>query len=211
MQAPLTPILNSQLIMTSNLATALIAAKLKFKPILKTKTNPHYKSKYACLDSILEAISEALAASGLLLIQPTEIENGSPVLKTILIHAPTGDRFESILPLPVLTDPQKLGSALTYYRRYGICNLLAISPDEDDDGSKCSISRMESELKQSNGLPSVDVFRINEISALAKSLGLTQSDITELVKNNFTCKVSQMNTSEFAQLKSLMLTIPAAG
>jgi hypothetical protein len=193
--------------MTSNLATALITAKLKFKPIAKTKTNPHYKSKYACLDSILDAISDALAASGLLLIQPTEIENGTPVLKTILIHAPTGDRFESILPLPVLTDPQKLGSALTYYRRYGICNLLAISPDEDDDGSKCSISRTESEAKQSNGLPSIDVFRINEISALAKSLGLTQSDITELVKNNFTCKVSQMNTSEFAQLKSLMLTI----
>jgi ERF superfamily len=193
--------------MTSNLATALIAAKLKFKPITKTKTNPHYKSKYACLDSILEAISDALAASGLLLIQPTEIENGTPVLKTILIHAPTGDRFESILPLPVLTDPQKLGSALTYYRRYGICNLLAISPDEDDDGRSASILKTESEAKQSNGLPSVDVFRINEISALAKSLGLAQSDITELVKNNFTCKVSQMKTSEFAQLKSLMLTI----
>jgi ERF superfamily len=193
--------------MTSNLATALIAAKRNFKPILKTKTNPHYKSKYACLDSILEAISDALAASGLLLIQPTEIDNGIPVLKTILIHAPTGDRFESILPLPVLSDPQKLGSALTYYRRYGICNLLAISPDEDDDGSKCSTLKMESELKQSNGLPSVDVFRINEISALAKSLGLTQSDITDLVKNNFTCKVSQMNADEFSQLKSLMLTI----
>ena len=188
--------------MTSNLATALIAAKHNFKPILKTKTNPHYKSKYACLDSILDAISEALAASDLLLIQPTEIENGIPILKTILIHAPTGDRFESILPLPVLTDPQKLGSALTYYRRYGICNLLAISPDEDDDGSKCSIPKAEFQSKQS-----IDVFRINEITALGKSLGLTQLDITELVKNNFPCKVSQMNSNEFAHLKSLMLTI----
>lgn len=195
--------------MTSNLATALIAAKHNFKPILKTKTNPHYKSKYACLDSILDAISEALAASDLLLIQPTEIENGIPVLKTILIHAPTGDRFESVLPLPVLTDPQKLGSALTYYRRYGICNLLAISPDEDDDGSKCSVSKTEGQ-KQSNGLlsaPAIDVFRIDEISALGKSLGLTQQDIRDVVNHNFTCKVSQMNTSEFAQLKSLMLTI----
>jgi ERF superfamily len=188
--------------MTSNLATALIAAKHNFKPILKTKTNPHYKSKYACLDSILDAISEALAASGLLLIQPTEIENGIPILKTILIHAPTGDRFESVLPLPVLTDPQKLGSALTYYRRYGICNLLAISPDEDDDGSKCSVSKTESQSKQS-----LDVFRINEITALGKSLGLTQQDIRDLVQSNFTCKVSQMNSNEFAQLKSLMLTI----
>jgi ERF superfamily len=186
--------------MTSNLATALITAKLKFKPIAKTKTNPHYKSKYACLDSILDAISDALAASGLLLIQPTEIENGTPVLKTILIHAPTGDRFESILPLPILSDPQKLGSALTYYRRYGICNLLAISPDEDDDGSK--FTKTESQPK-----PAIDNYRITEISTLGKSLGLTQPDIAELVKNNFTCKVSQMNANEFAQLKSLMLTI----
>jgi hypothetical protein len=186
----------------NNLATALIAAKLKFKPIAKTKTNLHYKSKYACLDSILDAISDALSASGLLLIQPTEIENGIPILKTILIHAPTGDRFESVLPLPVLTDPQKLGSALTYYRRYGICNLLAISPDEDDDGSKCSVSKTESEAKQS-----IDVFRINEITALGKSLGLTQQDIRDLVQSNFSCNVSQMNASEFAQLKSLMLTI----
>jgi ERF superfamily len=196
--------------MTSNLATALIAAKLNFKPITKTKTNPHYKSKYACLDSILEAISEALAASGLLLIQPTEIDNGIPVLKTILIHAPTGDRFESILPLPILTDPQKLGSALTYYRRYGICNLLAISPDEDDDGSKCSTLRQAQGIAPKTALQpkqSLDIFRITEITALGKSLGLTQSDITELVKNNFTCKVSQMNADEFSQLKSLMLTI----
>ncbi len=187
--------------MTNNLATALIAAKLKFKPIAKTKTNPHYKSKYACLDSILDAISDALAASGLLLIQPTEIENGTPVLKTILIHAPTGDRFESILPLPILSDPQKLGSALTYYRRYGICNLLAISPDEDDDGSKFSTPKTESQPK-----PAIDNYRITEISALGKSLGLTQPDITELVKNNFTCKVSQMNADEFAHLKDLMVT-----
>jgi ERF superfamily len=187
--------------MTNNLATALISAKLKFKPIAKTKTNPHFKSKYACLDSILDAISDALAASGLLLIQPTEIQNGTPVLKTILIHAPTGDRFESILPLPVLTDPQKLGSALTYYRRYGICNLLAISPDEDDDGSKFTTPKTESQPK-----PAINNYRVTEISTLGKSLGLTQPDIAELVKNNFTCKVSQMNASEFARLKSLMLT-----
>ncbi len=144
------------------------------------------------------------------MIQPTEIENGTPVLKTILIHAPTGDRFESILPLPILSDPQKLGSALTYYRRYGICNLLAISPDEDDDGSKCSTFRQAQGIApktESQPKPVIDNYRITEISTLGKSLGLTQPDISELVKNNFTCKVSQMNASEFARLKSLMLTI----
>jgi hypothetical protein len=83
---------------------------------------------------------------------------------------------------------------------------LAISPDEDDDGSKFSTPKTESQPK-----PAIDNYRVMEISTLGKSLGLTQSDITELVKNNFTCKVSQMNASEFAQLKSLMLTIPAAG
>jgi ERF superfamily len=178
--------------MTSNLATALIAAKLKFKPIAKTKTNPHFKSKYACLDSILDAISDALAASGLLLIQPTDIENGIPVLKKILIHAASGDRFESILPLPVLTDPQKLGSALTYYRRYGICNLLAISPDEDDDGkgAVANNGRVTTVLKTAGD---TDTNRHQIVKELSASLGLNDSTLKKIIDDNFGCRVLEMS------------------
>ena len=109
------------------ITTALIAAKAQFKPIHKNKVNPHYKSKYATLDEILEAIAPALLSNNLLLIQPTIVKDNSTVLKTILSHAESGEQLESELTIPAITDPQKLGAAMTYYRRFSICSLLAIA------------------------------------------------------------------------------------
>lgn len=114
-----------------NISAALIRAKSNFKPVIKNKTNPFHKSKYANLDSILEAIGEALANEGLLLIQP--IETG--VLVTRIIHAESGELIESSIEIPAQADPQKYGSLLTYYRRFSLCSLLAIVADDDDDGN----------------------------------------------------------------------------
>lgn len=119
-----------------NISAALIKAKANFKAITKDKTNPHFKSKYASLDSVLEAVDSALGEAGLLLIQPTETRDGGTVLKTILIHAESGETLESIVSIPTSNDPQKFGSALTYYRRFCLCSFLGIAPDEDDDGNK---------------------------------------------------------------------------
>ena len=173
-----------------NIAQALIAAKRNFKPIAKSKTNPHFKSKYAPLDAILDAITDALSDAGLVLIQPTFINGEVVVLKTILIHAESDDRIESELALPTVSDPQKLGSALTYYRRYGICNLLAIAPDEDDDG-------------QATRPPRAD-HRISEFNALKAELDLPDEVIKEIVLDNFKCKITEMNTTQFDRLKELM-------
>lgn len=118
-----------------SIVAALILAKSQFKDIHKNKVNPHFKSKYASLDLILEAITVPLSNAGLVLIQPTIIRDGSIVLSTQLIHAESGESIESELVIPAQSDPQKLGSALTYYRRFSICTLLAIAADDDDDGN----------------------------------------------------------------------------
>jgi hypothetical protein len=183
--------------MTKNIATSLIAAKKNFKPIAKSKTNPHFKSKYASLDSILDAITEALSDAGLVLIQPTSITPaGVSIIKTILIHAESNDRIESELALPTVTDPQKLGSALTYYRRYGICNLLAIAPDEDDDGA-AAVQKSTSQVR-------VPDYRILEFNALKADLDLGDDTIKEIIMDNFKCKISEMTTAQFDRLKQLM-------
>jgi hypothetical protein len=145
-----------------NIYTALIQAKTNFKPVLKNRTNPHYKSKYADLDSVLEAIGSALSEAGLLLIQPTEISENGTILKTVLIHAKTGDRLESAVLIPNNNDPQKFGSALTYYRRFCLCALLGIAPEEDDDGNKAipvktqPPPRVETKPKSLTPLPPTD-------------------------------------------------------
>lgn len=121
--------------MTKLVAAALIRAKVNFPPIYKTSSNPHFKSKYAPLDAILEAIDAPLSQAGLVLIQPTIIRDGVTILSTQLIHAESGDSIASELVIPTQSDPQKLGAALTYYRRFSICSLLAIAAEADDDGA----------------------------------------------------------------------------
>lgn len=123
-----------------NIVKALIEAKQNFKPIIKSKANSHFKSKYAPLDAILDAIGEALGAAGLVLVQPTIVKDDKTILRTILIHGESGEQIESELVIPPQSDPQKLGAAMTYYRRFSICSLLAIAPDEDDDGTIAKIN-----------------------------------------------------------------------
>ena len=174
------------------ITTALIAAKAQFKPIHKNKVNPHFKSKYATLDEILEAIAPALLANNLLLIQPTIVKDNSTVLKTILIHAESGEQLESELTIPAITDPQKLGAAMTYYRRFSICSLLAIAPDDDDDGTTAkATTTVNREVKLRN---------------LMTELNLPNRTITELVQRHFgiDCRIGSMTPAEFEQLLTLM-------
>jgi hypothetical protein len=66
-------------------------------------------------------------------LQP--IENNK--VKSIIYHIETGTSVSSEIDLPQLNDPQKLGSAITYYRRYTLQSLLGLQA-EDDDGNKAS-------------------------------------------------------------------------
>ena len=114
---------------------ALILAKQEFKHIPKNSYNPYHKFKYANLDAVLEAISESFNKYNLCLLQPTEVRNDQVILKTIIYHLESGEQIAGELLLPQSADPQKTGSAITYYRRYGLCSLLGIVADEDDDGN----------------------------------------------------------------------------
>ncbi len=189
------------------ITAALIAAKAKFTPIHKNKVNPHFNFKYATLDEILEAIAPALLANNLLLIQPTIVKDNSTVLKTILIHAESGEQLESELTIPAIADPQKLGAAMTYYRRFSICSLLAIAPDDDDDGTT---AKATATVKTISPLPSAGeratVNREVELRNLMRELNLPNRTITELVQRHFGIdrRISLMTPAEFMQLLTLM-------
>jgi hypothetical protein len=119
------------------LAAALIAARAEFPPIPKDSTNPHFKSKFASLDAILGAVVPVLSAHGLILVQPIRGRS----IETTILHE-SGEMLASSYPLPEnLDDPQKLGAAVTYGRRYSASSLLGITADEDDDGNAASAPR----------------------------------------------------------------------
>ena len=103
----------------------------------KDAVNPHFKNKSASLSSIIEATTPHLNAVGLSVIQlPTE--NG---LETMLLHT-SGEYISSVSATPCkdVSNPQALGSAITYARRYALGAVLSLNIDEDDDAQKATVA-----------------------------------------------------------------------
>lgn len=115
------------------LLKALAAAKREIGPILKKETNPYFKSKYSDINELIKQVEPILDSHGLMLLQP--IHNGEVYSK--IYHIESETTAESSMKLPELTDPQKMGSAITYYRRYTLQSLLGLQA-EDDDGNAAS-------------------------------------------------------------------------
>ena len=117
---------------TMSLAGALSQAQAAMKSASFDRTNPHFKSKYASLASVVDTIRKPLADNGLSYTQTTEIRDGSLILVTTLRHI-SGETVKSEYPLPAQSKPQELGSALTYARRYSLSAIVCIAADDDDD------------------------------------------------------------------------------
>lgn len=117
----------------SKLVLALIAAKKKFKPLVKNKFNPHFKNRYADLSAVGEAVDDALASEGLTVIQTMAFDEKDHYgIVTKLEHV-SGDQRQSFYPLPGGSKPQELASAITYGRRNSKCAILDLAAEDDDD------------------------------------------------------------------------------
>lgn len=117
----------------TNIAKALQVFHLKMGKIKKDGNNPFFKSKYATLTNILDNIAEPLTEAGLIFTQFPDGENG---LTTLLLHPESGEFLEATGNMhPKDNDPQALGSAITYNRRYHLGAILGLNIEEDDDGN----------------------------------------------------------------------------
>ena len=110
-------------------------AKQSIGKVTKNATNPHFKKPYADINALLEAVEPILWENGLVLLQP--IKDGMVI--TQIIDIESGDMVESWLQLPNIIDPQKMLSAVTYYRRGTLLSLCALQ-SVDDDGNTASAS-----------------------------------------------------------------------
>src|SRR5271165_1123516 len=117
----------------NELVAALAKAQAKMSGATKDKINPHFKSKYSSLAAIWEACRDALTEHGLAVSQPTRMENGGIVLRTVLAHS-SGQWIASETPV-IMTkqDPQGFGSAMTYTRRYALAALVGVASDDESD------------------------------------------------------------------------------
>ena len=118
-----------------NIGAALGQFRRLVEKIKKDSTNPFFKSAYCSLPHLLDSIQTALSGSGL---EVTQFPSDKG-LSTLLIHPESGEWIESEYQImPVRNDPQSLGSAITYARRYALASALCLNIMEDDDGNASS-------------------------------------------------------------------------
>lgn len=131
--------------MTESLASALAAFQAKLPDVVKaqtatvqTKTGGSYKYTYAGLPAVSSVVLPLLGAVGLsFTAKPTFNDAGKFVLAYRLLHV-SGESDGGEYPLPQSGTAQEIGSAITYARRYALCSVVGVAPDEDDDGAAAS-------------------------------------------------------------------------
>lgn len=139
----------------TSLAAALAAFQANLPQIIKsetatvpTKTGGSYRYSYADLAQVARVVLPHLGPLGLsFTARPTLNADGKFVLAYSLLHA-CGDREDGEYPLPGSGTAQEIGSAITYARRYSLCSVTGVAPDEDDDGSAASSTRTETSYER---------------------------------------------------------------
>lgn len=115
------------------IATALLKAQTEMSNPKKGSTNPFFKSKYADLNSIREAVIPVLNSNGISVLQPIVHTYGKNFVKTILLHE-SGELMESLTEIVYnkINDAQAQGSGISYARRYALQSFVCVGADDDD-------------------------------------------------------------------------------
>lgn len=206
----------------NDLSAALSKAQGEMTNAVHDKVNPHFKSRYASLNSVLDACRPHLSKHGLAVMQNLGVQGDYYTLTTTLSHS-SGQWSRSCAPVcSIKCNPQQVGSALTYFRRYALSAIVGISSDDDEDGNIAQ----EASKQQTSSTAKVVKFEmtdpsqhIRENRPVEKDASLPQplvstdqlivleelfSQTDELFKKNFTARLS--NTYKSTELKC----IPAA-
>lgn len=161
----------------------LFQAKTEIGDISKNKTNPFHNSEYFDVNGLIEAVEPILHRHELLLLQP--VIDGQVV--TIITDIDTGFEINSSIEIRNQDNPQKIGSEITYYRRYTLQSLLGLKA-EDDDANKASVKSKDddkpwlnpSDLDKWNG--AVDyIAKGGNVSDIRKKYKLSKQNAEKLV------------------------------
>lgn len=141
------------------IAPAIVKAQASMGHAIKNATNPHFKNDYADLAAVIDSSKSILSDNGLAVLHGAESDTTDSVTVTARLIHESGEWIESSLMLrPSKNDPQGVGSAITYGRRYTLTAILGMAT-ADDDGNAASgnhaapPARRETPAKE-NGKPS---------------------------------------------------------
>ncbi len=190
------------------LATALSKFQNEVQDPAKNSDNPFFKSKYVELDDLLASVRPVLTRNGLSILQEPSSDGTNVTVKTVLLHN-SGEyiEFEALALKPVKSDPQGLGSAITYGRRYALSSILGVAWDADDDGNKAS---GKEQYKQGSPRPQAEATPkqpdkkqlLIRLMHQAKESGLSADDIKQLMQFKF--KINKSDDLSVAQIEDLL-------
>jgi len=123
----------------TKIAGAMLAVQGAVASVKRDSQNPHFRSHYASLESVIDTIRPACQKASLVVIQaPGDYLDGHLEIETMIVHSASGEWFRSALTVPVQKpDPQGVGSAVTYACRYSLMAVFNLAPT-DDDGNAAS-------------------------------------------------------------------------
>jgi hypothetical protein len=200
------------------LFAALVKCQAKLGAAAKDKTNPHFKSKYADLASVVDAIKPVAAECGLAYVQIFREAEGGVCIETVIVHESGEEKSTGPLFVPASKqDAQGYGSAITYARRYGLQTAFGI-PADDDDGHAAAASapKLNQWSARGSALQGIEVDwpRIKKIAAAIQAHMTNQPDDwewrvweeSEQVKGDDLIAVAEcLQASERTKLKQIMV------
>ena len=165
----------------NELATALSKVQAKLEGAKMDGSNPFFKSKYATLFSVWEASRKSLTDNGLSVVQTCSVgESEGLIVDTTLLHS-SGQWISGELAIkPAKNDPQGVGSAITYARRYGLASIIGICP-EDDDAESAMERKPTAQMPNSKTSPA----QLKKIYAVAKEKGYSEELATSIMVREF--------------------------
>lgn len=199
--------MNANVKIEASLHSAMAAAFGEIEAATKSANNPHFRSKYADIGAVIDAVKPALVKHGLFFTQHPQPSEGGVTVETVLHHA--GGESISMGSLFVPADKnnaQAFGSALTYCRRYALVTAFGV-PTEDDDGNSATramtisdeqLMRLQSLIKatSSNVQAFCEVLKVKSLNQLpadqfGNALGLLENKLAKLAKEEANAKAQE--------------------
>lgn len=153
------------------LSVAMAKAFAQIEGASADKTNPHFKSKYADLGNVIDAIKPAISEHGLWFYQVVHSLPGFAAVETVIVHS-SGERLScGVVNVPVVkNDAQGYGSALTYARRYSLSSAFGVAPEDDDGNKACEQPKKFKKQEEKQQDDGDDFPKLAQESQLAKDL-----------------------------------------
>lgn len=193
--------MNAPAKINASLHSAMAAAFSAIEAATKSANNPHFKSKYADIGAVIDAIKPALVANNLFFTQHPQPSEGGVTVETVLHHASGESMSLGSLFVPAnKNDAQGFGSALTYCRRYALVTAFGV-PTEDDDGNAARAAVGQS---QGGAVSQQQPITDEQVVKLQMLLQATASNVKAFCDYFKVAKVEQLPANAFGRAVELL-------